>query len=115
MCVYCTVMIYLTLPQKVSAGPLKYLEIKVSNTGGQPCQYKLSPNKNSGHHGSSEFPQSALFYVYSYTLLLGKDSPSQDSTGRGQMEIHPWSFPGLCPMCFSLANFNLHPSAVLAL
>lgn len=50
MYVYCTVMIYLTLPQKVSAGPLKYLEIKVSNTGGQPCQYELSPNKNSGHH-----------------------------------------------------------------
>lgn len=113
MYVYCTVMIYLTLPQKVSAGPLEYLEIKVSNAGGQPCQYELSPNKNSGHHGSSEFPQSALFYVYSYTLLLGKDSPSQDATGRGQMEIHPWNLPGLCPVRVSLADFSLHPFTVI--
>ena len=96
MYVYCTVTIYLTLPQKVSAIPLEYLEIKVSNAGGQPCQYELSPNKNSGHHGSSEFPQPELFYVYSYTLLLGKDSPSRldwkKTNGNSSLEL-PWTLP----------------------
>ena len=45
-------------------------------------------------------------------MLLGEDSTIQDLTGREQLEIHPWNVPGLCPICFSLADFNLYPFAV---
>lgn len=86
MYVYCTVMIYLTLPQKVSAGPLKYLEIKVSNTGGQPCQYELSPTK-TWTPWFKWVSQSALFYVYSYTLLLGKIA-----LAKTRLEEDKWKF-----------------------
>lgn len=79
-----------------SIPPLEGLETEVNHMGHQPCLCDGAPIKILDSKAQMNLP-GWQYSVHIITHQSWKSYAVHDSRGRGQLKLHVWKFPGLCP------------------